>query len=106
MLLILMSLLHIKGDFVPGFIQSRDDLEPKFLAMERFLHCNGFRQILERDAGGFTPLCYAAINGDAQVVEALLEMKANPNDRITKGGEKPEGEDGRRVHLVRLEKGW
>ena len=42
----------------------------------------GFRRIDERDASGWTPLCYAALGGSPLQVSALLEARADANDAI------------------------
>ena len=44
----------------------------------------GFSHIAERDAGGFSPMCYAAVRGDPLLLESLLKQRADPNDRIWK----------------------
>ena len=36
------------------------------------------------DKGGWSPLCFAAMNGDPVLVSALLEKKASPNDATKK----------------------
>ncbi|CAE7497256.1 ANKRD44 [Symbiodinium natans] len=58
--------------------------EPDKFLMDRFLHQNGFRDFSERDAGGWSPLCFAALNGDPLTLRALLAHRANPNDMTTK----------------------
>ena len=50
--------------------------------LEAFLHQNGFLSIRDRDQAGWSPICYAAMNGDPQLVEALLSNGADPNDCI------------------------
>ena len=52
--------------------------------VEWFLHQNGFRTVSERDAAGWTPICYAVMKGDPYLVEALLELKADCRDRVTR----------------------
>ena len=66
-------------DVVPGFQAS--GVDPKLIDLERFLFQNGFRHALERDAVGWSPLCYAVLQGNASLVAALLEQQANPNDQ-------------------------
>jgi len=68
------------------------DIEEKFgedekeaAVLARFLHENSFTDATERDAAGWSPLCYAAMNGDPLLVSALLLARADANDRITKG---------------------
>ena len=50
--------------------------------LEAFFHQNGFLSIRDRDQAGWSPICYAAMNGDPQLVEALLSNGADPNDCI------------------------
>ena len=38
----------------------------------------------DRDAEGWSPLCFAVMSGNEGLVEALLEKRASPNDTITK----------------------
>ena len=47
----------------------------------------GFRSIHERDAAGWTPICYAALAGSPLQLCALLEARANVNDVIKEKGE-------------------
>lgn len=67
---------------VPAF---RTDLDPfedaDAFALARFLHQSGFRKPVERSSG-WSPLCFAAVNGDPMLVRALLNEKANPDDRL------------------------
>lgn len=53
--------------------------------LEAFMEENRFNAVRDRDAAGWSPLCYAAIKGDPRVVEALLEKGARPDDCIRKG---------------------
>ncbi len=67
------------------FIEPLDALIPELPGaeiLEAFCHQNGFLNIRNRDHAGWSPLCYAAMNGDPQLVEALLSNGADPNDRI------------------------
>ena len=54
----------------------------------KFLHQNCFSKIDERDAMGYTPMCYAGINGNASVVSALLAHGACANDQVSKRDQK------------------
>ncbi len=45
-----------------------------------FLLQNGFETVHDRDREGWSPLCYAAMNGDPELVEGLLLKLADPND--------------------------
>ena len=68
---------------VPGFGTEIDPTErPESFLVARFLHENLFKHVLERDAAGWTPLCYAATRGDASLVSALLHSRADVLDRI------------------------
>ena len=70
---------------LPGLGGSTDPtVDPKLFVMERFLHENRFGSVNVRDAGGWSPLCFAALFGDPVVVEALLENRAEVNDATTK----------------------
>ena len=66
---------------IPGFDTA--DVS-KDVEVARFLYQMGFSHIAERDAGGFSPMCYAAVRGDPLLLEALLRQRADPNDRIWK----------------------
>jgi len=70
---------------IPGFVTALDPFEDAAaFAVAWFLHQNGFRTVLERDTGGWSPLCYAVIRGDVALVKGLLERRADPNDHVTK----------------------
>jgi len=45
---------------------------------------NGFRRISERDAAGWSPLCYAVLKGQVDIVKSLLKCRASCQDRTTK----------------------
>ena len=45
------------------------------------MHRNGFRHILERDAAGWSPLHYAALGNNTELVQSLLEKQANVHCR-------------------------
>ncbi|CAE7779809.1 unnamed protein product [Symbiodinium sp. CCMP2456] len=67
---------------VPAFTTELDPFEDAdAFALARFLHQSGFRTPLERRSG-WSPLCFAAMNGNPMHVRALLDRKANPEDRI------------------------
>eukprot|EP00435_Cladocopium_sp_Y103_P007398 s1029_g2.t1 len=64
---------------VPGSEQDHNvDLNLSPLVM-KFFHHNGFRSICEMDGAGFSPLHYAALNGDPSLVQDLLALQADPN---------------------------
>ena len=50
-----------------------------FQSMQHFLYQNGFATAHEYDAGGFAPVHYAAMLGDPEVMQGLLEHKADIN---------------------------
>lgn len=51
---------------------------------EWFLRQNGFAEVTDRDECGWSPLCYAALNGDPLLIQGLLGMRGDLDDRITK----------------------
>ena len=59
--------------------------DPGGFVVDRFLHDNLFKSINERDSEGWSPLCFAALKGDAFLVESLLTLRADANDSLTKG---------------------
>ncbi|CAE7717217.1 Psmd10, partial [Symbiodinium sp. CCMP2456] len=67
-------------DLIPGM--ESNVLDPAHYSTEEFMYQNGFRRIDERDASGWTPLCYAALGGSPLQVSALLEARADANDTI------------------------
>ena len=70
---------------IPDFSSDIDPAsDPEAFIVARFLHDNCFKTVLERDSAGWSPLCYAVVNGDAFLVKALLKSKADPNDRLSK----------------------
>ena len=72
-------------DIVPGFENVEIDVDDqKSLVFYQWMYQNGFETVGERDAWGWTPISYAAANGDPQIVSALLERRARPDDRGTK----------------------
>ncbi|CAE7607233.1 caiap [Symbiodinium sp. CCMP2592] len=70
---------------VPYFKSQADPFTaPLDVAVEWFLHQNGFQEPISRDPAGWTPLCYAVMAGSPSLISALLERKADCNDRISK----------------------
>lgn len=66
---------------VPDFQTGIDpEVDQKGYILAKFMHQNGFLSVSEYDDGGWSPLCFAAMNGDPLLVSAMLEMKADPND--------------------------
>ncbi|CAE7945096.1 mask-1 [Symbiodinium necroappetens] len=68
---------------IPGFELQAEGASEDW-KLESFLYQMGFSHIAERDAGGFSPMCYAAVRGDPLLLESLLKQRADPNDRIWK----------------------
>ena len=66
-------------DMVPGFEQ--DEPTP----LNNFLYQNGFKTPLEIDSAGWSPLCYASMNGDPMLIQSLLQERADPNSKTKKG---------------------
>ncbi|CAE7472666.1 unnamed protein product [Symbiodinium necroappetens] len=83
--------MHLEGleswrmeGLVPGFSTHVDpSSDPEGFVVARFLHDSLFKALRQRE-NGWSPLCYAATNGDAFLVGALLKQKADANDRLTK----------------------
>jgi len=70
---------------VPGFecnIEPSHDADGFIVA--RFLHDNRFQRLSDRDAAGWSPLCYGVLTDRVPLVTALLEARADANDCITK----------------------
>ena len=63
---------------VPGSEQNHADLNFSPLLM-KFFHQNGFCSICKMDGAGFSPLHYAALNGNPSLVQDLLTLQADPN---------------------------
>ncbi|CAE6911903.1 unnamed protein product [Symbiodinium sp. CCMP2592] len=71
---------------IPGFTTEVDPFaDPGRFLLDRFLHQNGFRGIFDRDKAGWSPLCFAAMDGRPLLITALLQQRADPNDRTSKG---------------------
>ena len=52
--------------------------------VETFLIQHGFIRVSEYDKAGWTPICYAALVGNPQMMEALLRKRADPNQALCK----------------------
>jgi len=89
--------LNLQRFYLAGFdLKPMESLVPDFnspidpardaegFLVARFLHENGFRRISERDAAGWSPLCYAVLKGQVDIVKSLLKCRANCQDRTTK----------------------
>ena len=70
---------------VPGFECNIDPCNDAdgFIAA-RFLHDNRLKRLSDRDAAGWSPLCYGVLTGRVPLVTALLQARADANDCITK----------------------
>eukprot|EP00439_Symbiodinium_sp_Y106_P010354 s8181_g1.t1 len=70
---------------VPGFhTQTDPSVDSQGFMLDRFLHQNGFRNIFERDAAGWPPICFAAMSNNLVVLHALLDRKVDINQATTK----------------------
>ncbi|CAE7578613.1 btbd11b [Symbiodinium sp. CCMP2592] len=58
--------------------------ESSFDVVPRFFHQNGFVSVKEVDSMGWSPLHYAAIRGDTELIQGLLALRANPNAKTRK----------------------
>ena len=74
--------LHINPieGLVPDFVSESHD--PAVYAAESFMFQNGFNSINQRTAEGWTPICFAAVDGSPMLISALLEQRADVNDRM------------------------
>ena len=52
--------------------------------VKRFLIQHGLIRVSEYDKAGWTPLCYAALGGNPEMMEALLRKRADPNQGLCK----------------------
>ena len=69
---------------VPALLAT-SDAETDFQGMvEEFLLQYGFSKVGQYDKVGWSPLCYAALGGHPEVLEALLSKRANPNESLRK----------------------
>ena len=71
-----------------GRAPSIEDVLPKPSVQDApatiFLRQNYFKKVTEVDASGYSPLCYAALNGDPLLIQSLLEARASPNTKTQK----------------------
>ena len=82
-----MQSIHLRGfpavaeyDLIPGFEPDGGcESGSPALAAQQFLYQNGFAAVHEVDAGGWSPVHYAALRGDPLVVQGLLQMRASIN---------------------------
>ena len=66
---------------VPGFISNSQD--PATYLLGSFMYQNGFQSTQDRTSDGWSPMCFAALDGRPLLLAALLEERADVNDRIT-----------------------
>ena len=82
--------LNLVNAFLDGFpaecqLFMSDIIEmPPVNIVHDFLTRMGFGTVKEVDGSGWTPMCYAALNGEPGLVRALLDQRADPNDRTRK----------------------
>lgn len=82
--------LNLVNAFLDGFpaecqLSMSEIIEvPPVPMAQDFLTRMGFRAVNEVDGFGWTPMCYAALNGDPGLVRALLDHRADANDRTRK----------------------
>jgi len=87
-LLLNMQRVHFRGlpippieDVIPGFDSALAD--PAEFTVERFMYQNGFQSVHDRCPEGWSPICYAALDGNPLLLAGLLERRADVNDGIT-----------------------
>eukprot|EP00434_Breviolum_minutum_P038856 symbB.v1.2.034478.t1/scaffold4457.1/size39476/3 len=69
---------------VPALLATSDAKTDFEGMVEEFLLQHGFSKVCEYDKAGLSPLCYAALGGHPEVLEALLSKRANPNESVRK----------------------
>mmetsp|Transcript_44755 Transcript_44755/g.104273 ORF Transcript_44755/g.104273 Transcript_44755/m.104273 type:complete len:619 (-) Transcript_44755:323-2179(-) len=74
---------HIEG-LAPSCTQPAVDSCGCHDITAKFLHELGFERVSQRDSAGWSPLCYAAVRGNAGVVTALLGSRANVQETVKK----------------------
>ncbi|CAE7678059.1 ANKHD1, partial [Symbiodinium sp. CCMP2456] len=67
-------------DVIPGF--KSDASDPAAYATAKFMYQNGFQSLDERTPEGWSPICFAAVEGNAMLLSTLIEMRADPNDLV------------------------
>jgi len=80
---------------VPALLATSDAKTDFEGMVEEFLLQYGFSKVCEYDRAGWSPLCYAALGGHPEVLEALLSKRANPNETLQKsspGAALPKGQ--------------
>ncbi|CAE7612727.1 ANKRD44 [Symbiodinium microadriaticum] len=87
-----LDVVPIESFIPPSGVQADAFREPDKFLLEWFLHQNGFRGVSDRDEKGWSPLCFAALNGDPLTIKSLLRYRADPNDMTAKARIKAGGE--------------
>ena len=85
--------VHLRGldiepevNLIPGFVADKVcNTDDSAVVVAEFFHQNGFSRINELDHAGFRPLHYAALSGDAKLIKALLEQRADLSKTTRKG---------------------
>ncbi|CAE7225519.1 unnamed protein product [Symbiodinium sp. CCMP2592] len=67
-------------NFVPGFELNSHGCA----SVAEFFYQNGFTSIRDIDSSGWSPLHYAALRGDTELIENLLQFNADPSKRTTR----------------------
>ena len=62
-----------------------DDEDGRGCMAAQFHPRNGCLSVDDRDRAGWSSMCYAAINGNPQLMTRLLELHGDPNDRTHQG---------------------
>mmetsp|Transcript_63060 Transcript_63060/g.148088 ORF Transcript_63060/g.148088 Transcript_63060/m.148088 type:complete len:620 (+) Transcript_63060:68-1927(+) len=83
-------------DVVPGYVSSTTD--PATETVDSFMYQNGFTS-LARTPAGWTPVCYAALDGSPLLLAGLLERKADANDKLK---EPTPGQFGKETPLLHM----
>mmetsp|Transcript_19932 Transcript_19932/g.46702 ORF Transcript_19932/g.46702 Transcript_19932/m.46702 type:complete len:622 (+) Transcript_19932:25-1890(+) len=68
------------ADIIPDFECNKGSTD----VVAKFLYQNGFAAVRDIDRAGWSPLHYAALNGDANIIDGLLQQGANPNKRTAR----------------------
>lgn len=77
--------VDVVDDVVPCF-EPDPDSKPDSLSVivSRFFYQNGFKGVNDVDRAGWSPLHYAALNGNPQLIQGLLEQRADLNCKTHK----------------------
>ena len=78
--------VQLVENLIPGF-RSRihPQVDPFGFRTAQYLHQMAFYKVTQIDLAGWTPLCYAAVKGDLDVVKSLLYSRADCQDAVKKG---------------------